>query len=124
MRLVALRDTMLAEVVPALPTDPIAQLCEPHRVISVDQRLCGFAPALPEKLQYRQQPGKPEQEREVRLARRHAPVSANSVAFRLMAAGCAPFGAAVSPKLTKSCQVLARGAPRRAGFAYECRDRP
>src|SRR5215212_5061164 len=112
---------MLAEVVPALPTDPIAQLCEPHRVISVDQRLCGFAPALPEKLQYRQQPGKPEQEREVRLARRHAPVSATSVAFRLMAAGCAPFGRRGKPEINEILRSLRREAPRRAGFAYECR---
>ena len=80
-------DAPLVQVIPALAAEPVAQLCKPHRVVGVERRLRGFAPMLREQLQHDEQPGEAKQQRETRLARRcghDTPVSAISLAFRLM----------------------------------------
>src|SRR5204862_2638202 len=86
-------DAPLVKVVPALAAEPVAQLREPHRVVGVEQGLRGFVPMLRQELQHDEQPGEAEQQRKIRLARRcghDVPVSAISLAFRLMNGGKSP----------------------------------
>jgi hypothetical protein len=74
------------DVVPAVTAEPVAHLHQPHRVVGVEQRAGGFGEILRDQLENDEQPRNPKQERETRLAHGggHAPVSGNSVEFRLI----------------------------------------
>jgi hypothetical protein len=64
------RDTRLMHVVPALSGHEVAHLDQAHRVVGIRKRVGGAGPELGHELQQHQEPGEPQQNREIRPVRR------------------------------------------------------